>query len=222
MRTFIIIYFVILVISCKKENEELVTTIEGTVINTGSKEPIDSVMVVAVDGVSNYDPFFGSSDNPGTGKYVIKYTDKYGKFKLSIKGNYPCIFLEKTGYEFVVFTQGSSDNYKSYTAGQIYKDEVLELWAEAFFKPIFIKLDCTPFDSIYIDEGNSIPVGFQKTTFLFKGCDPIDRWPAKAALGIGDKYFHYWIKFQTHSIWNEKIDSVFIKSFTTFNDTIYF
>lgn len=195
-----------------KEDEKAVTTIQGTVVNIGSKEPVDSVMVVAVDGANNEKA------------QVIKYTDTRGKFNVSIEGNNPCIYLVKEGYRFVVFSEGhgSSENFKAFAAGETFNNEVLELWADAYFKPIFVKKDCNPSDSTYIDEGNNIPLGFQKTTFLIQGCEPIDRWSINGTKGIGDTYFHYWIKYQIQGVWNERIDSVYIPSFTTYTDTIYY
>lgn len=173
MRNALIILFLLLLFSCKKEDETLVTTIEGIVVNTGSKEPVDSVKVIAVDGVSNYDPFFGSSDNPGTGKYVILYTNKQGKFSVSIKGNYPCIFLVKDGYRFVVFTYGSSENYKTYVAGKTYKNEFLSMVATAYFNPVIRGFSCLPDDSVYIDAGTDIPpMRFLKSENCFFGNGP--------------------------------------------------
>jgi hypothetical protein len=38
----------------------------------------------------------------------------------------------------------------------------------------------------------------------------------------GDFYYPYWMKYQIRGVWQQKIDSVFIKSFTTYTDTIYY
>jgi len=41
-------------------------------------------------------------------------------------------------------------------------------------------------------------------------------------LVIGDFFNPYWIKYQIDGQWKEKIDSVYVKSFETFTDTIYY
>jgi hypothetical protein len=222
MRFIIFMLFLSVLFSCKKENETPITTIEDKVINTGSKEPIDSVKVIAVDGVSTYDAFFGTSNNSGSGRYVITYTDINGKFNVSIKGNSPCIFLVKDGYRFVVFTYGSSENYKSYIAGNKYKNEVLELWADAYFKGVFKGLSCLITDSVYFDEGNFVESleNLRSRNIWWFGNGPFS--PYYAWKGIGDKYFSYWMRYQVKGIWQVRLDSVFIKSFTTYTDTIYY
>lgn len=221
MRIILFILFLSVLFACKKEDETPVTSIEGTVINIGSKMPVDSVEVIAVDGVSTYDTFFGTSNNSGSGRYVITYTDTNGKFNVNIKGNYPCIFLVKDGYRFVVFTYGSSENYKSYSAGKDYKNEILELWADAFFNPVLQGLSCISSDSILFDViYQNTKVGFNR---LYYGNGPNKYYEdSKGYKTIGDKYTGFWIKYQTKGVWHERLDSVFIKSFTTYTDTIYY
>jgi hypothetical protein len=224
MRYILIILFLSTLFACKKDDKTLIdTTIEGIVINTGSRKPVYNVKVIAVNGVSTYDTFLGTNDNSGSVIYAITYTDSNGKFSVTVKGNYPCIFLEKTGYRFVVFTYGSSDNYKSYIAGKTYKNEILELWADAYFNPVFKGLSCINTDSVYFDEGKCIPLAFTKTTYINYGNGPFSNYAgSKGWKGIGDKYFSYWMKYQIHRVWHERIDSVLIKSFTTYSDTIYY
>lgn len=44
----------------------------------------------------------------------------------------------------------------------------------------------------------------------------------KGLYANGDFYYHYWMKYQVHGVWKERLDSVFIKSFTTYTDTIFY
>jgi hypothetical protein len=221
MKNALIIILLVFLSSCKKNPAPVITTIEGTVINIGSKQPIDSVKVTVVDGRSGSDSFFGSSKTSGTGKTVVKYTGTDGKFSISIEGISPVLYLDKTGYEFVYFREGSSDSFKEYLPGKKYTNEILDLWADAYFKGVFKGKLCIVSDSVYFDEGEKIPLAFSKTTYLHFGNGPFGLID-KGWKGIGDKYFSYWMKYQIQGKWNQKIDSVYIKSFTIYTDTIYY
>jgi hypothetical protein len=220
-------YFIIffLFLGCCNKDDAPVTTIEGKVINAGTKQPIDSVKVIAVDGKSTYDSFFGTSNRTGSGRYEITYTNTKGYFVISIKGNSPCVFLIKDGYEFIVFSEGhgSSDNYKCYFAGKEYNNETLELWARANFNPILKGKNCISTDSICFGDGIIIPGNYLlKNEFRGYGNGPIHPYGGNGLSAFGDFYYHYWMKYQIQGIWHKRIDSVYIKSFTTYTDTIYY
>ncbi len=220
------LFFLLSLCGCKKENNLPITTIEGKVINAGSKQPVDSVKVIAVDGVTTYNNFFGTTTSTSSGRYEITYTNAKGEFNISIRGNSPCIFLAKSGYQFVVVTYGSSDNYKSYNAGKTYNNEILGLWAQAHFNGSFICSNCTSTDTsvIGVDEGNHIPLSWIKIGFVYKGKGPhFGDINSKGLSEFGDSYTPYWIVYQIKGVWQPAlIDSVFIKSFTTYTDTIYY
>jgi hypothetical protein len=224
MKNALIIILLVFLSSCKKNPAPVITTIEGTVINIGSKQPIDSVKVTVVDGRSGSDSFFGSSKTSGTGKTVVKYTGTDGKFSISIEGSSPVLYLEKTGYEFVYFREGSSDSFKEYNPGKKYTNEILELWANAYFNPILKGINCQSNDTVLFDVMfyNSLERAGFEHQYLGNGPFKYMEWDANGYPGIGDKYLRYWFKYQIQGIWRAKIDSVFIKSFTTYTDTIYY
>lgn len=213
MKYVAIIMSLILLFACKKD-DKTITTVQGTVINIGSKEPVDSVMVVALDGANNEKA------------QVIKYTDTNGKFIVNIEGNNPCIYLVKDGYRFVVFSEGygSSDNFKSFMPGGNYKNEVLELWADSYFKPI-LKSKNQPYDDDnlwIVSLPYFIPSKYDiyEEMYHFIGLGPFLYDDYHGA--IGDMYKKFKIKLTRKGKTVEHMDSVYVKSLTTYTDTIYY
>jgi len=206
---------------CKKEKQ--FTYIEGIVINTGSKQPIDSVLVSLHDGLGS-SVLLGGGQTVGSENTVTTYTDKNGHFKISILADAPFLWLSKNGYRFVqVAPSGTlSTDPKSYLSGSNNSNQVLTLWANAYFQGIFKGRSSLPTDSIYFDEASQkVSLDWLRSRNHWNfGNGPFG--PPYPFLEIGDKYFSYWIEYQIHGVWHQKIDSVYIKSFTTYRDTIYF
>jgi len=226
MKNVLYIILLIFLASCKKNSTPVITTIEGTVINTGSRQPIDSVKVTVVDGRSGGDSFFGNIKTSGSGKIIVKYTGTDGKFSISIEGTSPVLYLEKTGYEFVVFSAGygSSDYFKSYKAGEKYKNEVLELWADSYFKPILKSKD-QPYDDdnlwiVSLPYFTESKYDIYEDMYHFVGKGPFLYNDYNGA--IGDMYKKFKIKLIRNGITTEHKDSVFVKSLSTYTDTIYY
>jgi len=214
MKTIIQLLICLLIFSsCKKEEPE--TTISGIVVNYGTLKPIDSVMVTVVSGAGN--GTFGSTK--GSGSEISTYTDHLGKFSVSIKGENLFLYLKKDKYRYDEEIFGA---YKSYTAGKDYLNEILKFKAKSFFNPVFIFKSCKITDSIYLNIGSSIPNAYQKTIYLNYGEKPFQPFGGIGMLVIGDFFNPYWIKYQIDGQWKEKIDSVYVKSFETFTDTIYY
>ena len=200
--------------SCKKEVPE--TTISGIVVNYGTLQPIDSMLVTVISGAGK--GTFG--DTKGSGSEVSVYTDMNGKFTVTIKGDNLFLYMKKERYRYDDEIFGA---YKSYTAGRVYSNEVLKLNAYAIFDGYFYCPSCLDTDSSYLidddyikngkitgGEGNELHIG--KGVFNFRG-------------GIipGDTYFGYGILHQTQGVWQPlKMDSVYVKSFETYTDTIYY
>lgn len=210
-----ILFLLTILLSCKKETS--LTIIEGKVINAGSKIPIDSVLVTLQDGI-------GSANTIGSHQSTTTYTDKDGYFKISMKCEAPFLWLTKKGYEFVVMNEGAGQSVKGYYPG-LHKNEILGLWAQAYFNASFIGLNCTSTDTSVIgaDEGNHVPLAWIKIGIVFTGKGPhFGNLSNNGLYAWGDKYFPYWIVYQIQGTWHEKVDSVYIKSFTTYTDTIYY
>jgi len=219
MRTCTLLIPVIILVlyaGCKKN---LVTTIEGQVVNFGSKQPIDSVKVIFNDGWIN-----GGASSSGNRDFA--YTDANGHFKITTEVGTPFLYLSKRGYEFVVPSSGSSDDTKYFAPGRYYNVE-LDLRAVAYFQGVFKGKSSLRNDSVYFDRASErwvtqeISLGWLRKrnhwNFGNGPFSPISEWPV-----IGDAYFSYWLEYQVQGVWHERIDSVYIKSFTTYRDTIYF
>ena len=208
--------FLITFVGCTKEIPE--TIIEGKVINAGSKQPVDSVLVTLQDGVNGGDSFFGSSNTAGSKTQQNTYTNKDGAFKISIKSNSPYLSLTKIGYEFIVMDGGAGQSIKYYQSGKVYSNEILGIWASAYFNPILKGKNCTAKDSICFGDG------IFSNFFSLRGYGngPLKPYGGKGLSAFGDAFFRYWIKSQIRGTWHERIDSVYIKSFTTYTDTIYY
>jgi hypothetical protein len=216
-----IIFFILALVGCEKEVP--LTSIEGKVINSGSKTPIDSVLVTLQDGVGSSGVFsLGSSNTKGSGLYTTTYTNKEGSFKISLKCDKPALSLTKKGYEFVILNGGSGQSIKGYNPGN-YTNEILGLWAQAYFSPIIKGKNCIQSDSICFGDGITIPsFYFLRNQLRGYGNGPIKPYADNGLSAFGDKYYPYWIKYQIKGVWHQKIDSAFIKSFSTYIDTIYY
>ena len=219
MKNIILVGLILCLVACLKDNET--TTIDGHVINVGSKQPIDSVQVFLRFGSPYGSSFIGGSTG-GNGHYVSTLTDKNGYFKISLTGEELNLYLSKAGYRFVVFSidSGTSNGFKYYNSGQNYSNEVLQLWADCYFKAVFQGKNSIDSDSIYFGEGDFINYSKMMNPYGY-GNGPFSPY-GQGYKGIGDKYFKYWMKYQIKGIWHERIDAVFIKSFTTYTDTIYY
>jgi hypothetical protein len=220
MKTFIYIVslLILVLLSCKKE---YTTTVIGTVINSGSRQPIDSVLVVLQDGIAG-DGFLGDGKTTGNGSTTSTYTDASGRFKITLEGESPFFYAKKSRYNFVNPRDGSHEITGLGKGGNY--DFTVEMDAEAHFNPNIKGINSVFSDSVFIDSGVTIPSMYilSNMVVLFgngphKFCNKCEGLFAK-----GDHFYSYWMKYQIKGIWKQKIDSVYIKSFTTFTDTIYY
>ena len=78
----IILFGMLFISACEKKVRTTTTIVSGTVINAGSKQPIDSVKVTLLDGVSTAGEI--NSGNTTSGNKNVAYTDKEGKFRVEI------------------------------------------------------------------------------------------------------------------------------------------
>ncbi len=217
MKTILnIIVCMTLLAGCEKEEPE--TTISGVVVNYGTLKPIDSVLVTVISGAGK--GTFG--DTKGSGNEVSVYTDKDGKFTINIKGDNLFLYLRKDKYWYDEEIFGA---YKSYTAGTTNTNELFKLKAISYFEGLFYCKDCLATDSVYLIDGfyinNGVVTGGMGNE-LHIGNGPFD-YGFRRRIREGDCYFEFGIKSQKKGIWQPLIiDSVYIKSFETFTDTIYY
>jgi hypothetical protein len=216
----VFLFAVFFLASCGKKKYHTVVT--GKVINYGSKEPVAGVRVVLADGIATGGVNVGSTSSDAKSE---TFTDINGEFNIELTGNHiTYLYLFKEGYSFSYSDGGASIGMRPYSAGSVNKNQVLELKAEAFFDGKFKILNGSKEDSLKIkvlefdhNLGYYIENGFKRER------DGVDHVYFHVPLILaGHTYFIYEADLKKNGHWNSKIDSVFIKSFETFKDTIYF
>jgi hypothetical protein len=219
MKTQLMISILLLftIIGCKKDNT---TTVEGTIVNSGTKEPLDSVMVVLQDGIAAGGAL-GGGNTVGNGSRVTTYTKANGYFKISIQSESPFLGIKKDRYS----TDIGMESFKS---GGNYSVR-LEMDAEAYFQPILKSKDGgTTDDIVKFLDGYTYPIwaDFEQygssTSEKFYGKGPFSLYHTSSPNAKGDIYRTFKIGLWRNNDVIIKIDSVYIKSFTTFKDTIYY
>ncbi len=205
----------LLVIAASCEKKERTTVVSGTVINAFSNQPIDSVKVSLLDGVSTAGEIIPG--NTSSGLSNVAYTNKEGKFKVQITGEYE---------PFLAF---SKQDYKAPNGGLIQNvdwgsntnDYVCKMIAKAWFNPVL-----APKESFL--SGSICPAKIPDIYCFDLPHSPSQaperfEWDGHYGWGAnGDTYRWYILKFNRNGDYIEVIDSVYIKSLETYTDTIYF
>lgn len=208
------------------------TIIEGKVINWGSKQPIDSVLVVLKDGVASGGGWVSIGNGGGTSsdKQNATYTNKLGEFKVELIGeNQAVLYLSKINYSFTTPEGG----IKGYANG-LFKNEVLEMKAVAYFNPFFkAKTKTSNSDTLIIEilshnksadeiaSGKRYGITGFAATFIGSGSFRYSDGTSPF-LSVGDSYQPFSVTLKQRGVTKTGIDSVFIKSLETYKDTVYY
>lgn len=215
-----IFIFGVILFSCT--DNEHTTLVSGIVRNYGSKEPIDSVRVELKDGVgaSGFSVLPASTD-----KKNIAYTDSEGRFDLELSGEYTAfISIGKAGYEF------TNIEIKPYSPGE-HVNQILEMYAYTLFHPVLVSREPSfPDDQIKFEfispalyKGYHVYDLTWVNSFsdTFEGIGPHQR-ERSFDYSIGDTYQPYRISLTREGETRVFLDSVYVKSFETYRDTIYY
>ena len=239
-RLILIVAILLTLSSCM--DDEFTTTVSGKVVNFGSREPVEGAYVYLKDGVGSSGPIIYDG-NTSSDKRSEVLTDANGEFTVSLTGEHAAYLgvVGPEGYqEFIIAEGGAAVGVKSYGFGGNYENQVLELKAEAGFNPLFVNTILgQPTDSLIIlyqdirrdlpanqikrrlNSGwNTLYVGQQASRFI--SADNPEELNKPVAPTTGDTYTPYQIAYTRNGQWVTKIDSVYIKSFETFTDTIYY
>lgn len=226
---FSIILAILIFTGCKKN---YTTIVEGTTINFGNKEPIDSVRVRLQDGVANYSQW-GASGATSSLEENIVYSDKNGKFRVSIEGRYvPYLSVGKEGYTYEYANEGAKVGIRGFKLGEHHTDVVMEMKSIAYFKPILAsKLPTYENDTLVFEKLSvtsremwdkfELPVNLPN---YYYGKGPF-RFPLNENYDYqitGDVYKPYRLILKRNGIQRMVLDSVYIKGHTTFTDTLYY
>ena len=205
---FILIISFAAVASCKKDKYN--TIVSGKVIHSGTKLPIEGVTVVIANEVSFTPSHSDSSVTDANGNFSIELPNENGAW----------IHLRKVGYTFHYSSLNNVVGYLTSYPNGVTNNVVLEMYSEAIFKPILVGYSPTPNDSLF----------FERLTYTkdhngrmraYTGEGPFVPYD-NGGLIRGDVYTYYWLKYKSTGNWKESIDSVYVKAFETFTDTIYY
>src|SRR5690554_372471 len=228
----ILLMIIVTILSCKKKEGDYI--VEGKIINAGSKEPIDSVSITLRGGYPyNSGPFLqGMNDDPANDNYASTYTDKNGYFKLIIEDERQAyITWYKEGYNHGIVTKNGKELYNNNDVVSIspYGKHfvTIEYEAECSFFPIFKKLGNNSIDDtlkVYVNSDyREYPREFDEyPDASFSGISPFEYKHNLFYFSAGDTYFYYKLEYTDNSTWKTKIDSVYVESFETYTDTIYY
>lgn len=218
--------------ACWPEPEEKTTIVEGIVVNSGTKKPVEGALVSLLDGASFSSGPFGIDADLSSGKVNRVETDKNGAFRVEITGVYEAfLVVSKKRYSFEHIIEGSTQGNRPFTEG-LHENIVLEMDAEAFFAPVLkSKVRVREGDWVSIEPSFYNDNGVYSRTGHIRECygkDICDLYylvlfsEYRPHISKGDKYLLYQLKYRRDSVAYEKIDSVYIKSFETYRDTIYY
>lgn len=210
----------IVLLSCKKD-EAPRTIAEGHIYHSGTKMPLDSVKVYLYDGVGHSSGWFDlGGKSKGSNSIDSTTTDSNGFFHLELDGDEPVLYPYKRGYSFEYAMGGAAIGIVPLKTGEN-KNLRFELDAWANLNPWFFGTKSLYNDTLIFDvlSNTGVSEGWDHT-FIGQGPNKyssFDGYPMK-----GDTYKVYRLKFQVKGVWHEKIDSVYVPSFTTYNDTIFY
>jgi len=218
IKLIIFLLFILSFHSCKKD-KQYTTYCAGRVISASS-QPIEGVTILMVDS----DPEYGISAN-NISKTTL--TDKNGNFSLSITGNANTVTLipSKSGYLEYQNPKYTSQNvnYMVFNSGANYSNLSIELDASAYFNPYLMSTVPNTYNDTLIV--NVISYSYPETSdygaLYFYGKGPFELSTVDL-YAIGDRYRKFKLQFTRNQQWVTKRDSVYIKAFTTYRDTIYY
>jgi hypothetical protein len=216
--------------SCEKNKDNGDFIVEGRVINIGSGEPIENVLVILYGGNPLSNPLMpGFNDNPPSGNNDTAYSDSNGKFYLKVKDESAAYLgWRKDGYKNgnIVWysndfkTKLSERGNKFFEPG--HKEIIINYEAECTFNPIFKKMGINSENDTLILSVASYhyPNAFVKHK-TYTGLSPFNL-DNDYGYCSGDEYYYYKLEYKDSGIWKTIIDSVYVESFETYSDTIYY
>jgi len=230
MTTIFICISILIFQSCEKNKDRGDFIVEGKVINIGSDEPIDSVLVILYGGNPLSNPLMpGFNDNPPSRNNDTAYSDSNGEFYLKVKDE-SAAFLgwRKDGYKNgnIVWyldnfeTKSNEEGNKFFNPGT--KNIMIEYEAKCTFNPVFKKNGANSENDTLIVSITDYkhPNSFSnQRTYVGQSPFIFDR---DRGYCVGSEFFYYKLVFTDLGIWKIKIDSIYVESFETYSDTIYY
>jgi hypothetical protein len=222
MRIGITAFLFMVLIACGEE--EYVTTVNGTVINFGSRQPMVGAKVTLTDGIGA--DWLMSGFSTSSSGYSVAYTDVQGKFSITLKGKHQAAFsVGMTDCEYDPdWSDGVSIGVRGFSPG-VHDNVICELRAYAWFNATLQAKPGATADSLKVSllwyDILQSGRGFDGQDFTGPGpfrYSSLD----KGMLVIGDRFLRYELKVHRNNAWTSTIDSVYIKSFDRFDGVILF
>ncbi|MEJ0031616.1 MAG: hypothetical protein WDO15_15125 [Bacteroidota bacterium] len=222
MKTGFAAFLFIVLIAC--DQPEHVTTVNGTVINFGSRQPMAGARVTLTDGVGG--DWLLPGANTSSSAFSQIYTDSLGKFSISLKGKYQAslsVGMKDCEYD-PNWSDGISIGVRGLAPGT-HDDVICELRAYAWFNATFQEKPGPTADSLEVNllwydilQSGRGPFGQ-----IFTGAGPFRFMSIdKGWIVIGDRFLRYELKVRRNEVWTSTIDSVYIKSFDAFDGVIFY
>lgn len=211
---YLLVLSVFIAFSCQKEDYY---SIKGRVLNGGSGKPIEHVCLILYGNNSSQVPFLSDikDDNYG-GNIDTTYSDENGYFELFVKA--------ESG--FTPYIKAAKDGYFEFRQ----EGNTMLGYANCWFLPTFVKKqnasdnDCVRLyvTTKYFSPKNST-VSFKKIPIVeHMGKSPFTIDPSEKLYCYGDSYLYYKLECSNNDSSWFLIDSVFLSSFETYTDTIYY
>jgi hypothetical protein len=203
--------------SCK-DDDNTITIAEGYIYHSGTKKPLEGVSIYIYDGL----PY----SNKGSSNRDSTLTNSSGFFHLEIEAEEPVLFPYKAGYSFEYVIGGAVIGIVPLNVGEN-KNLRFELEAPAYFDPIFVNKYLNILDTLkfldYAISSYNLKYGIGASGYIeHVGFEPFSPYKNYPRLSKGDKYHLYIIEVTRIGNKLTKIDSVYIPSFTTWADTIWY
>ena len=177
-----------------------------------------------IDGIGSYQTPSVGAMNYNSGIYKTTYTDKNGHFNITLKGTFPGVSVTpiKDSCEYYQPNESSMPSI-SYDAGGNYTNQILLLKADASFSPIFkSKVPSSNSDTLKVLDlyfYSGITIWLPDCIYIGKGPFILYYYPQDA---MGNTYRYFRMSIYRGGQLQIKTDSVYIKGFTVFKDTIYY
>lgn len=192
-------------------------TMKGKVVDAGNGLPIENVRLVLHGGISRRTPFLKDVvDDNYSGNNDTAYTNEKGEFELQVREDSRLASLQIDKKEYFEFQEISENTILGY--------------AECGFNPVLIKKGenkstdtlLVYFQTKYWRTDEKVVPFNSNYSFKFVGESPFKPDTRFSVNCYGNSYVYYKFVSIDKTGRKELIDSVFIKSFETVTDTLYY
>jgi hypothetical protein len=218
---FLAIAILLLVWGCSKTET---STVNGRVINAGTKKGIEGIKVFLRDGVAS-NSILGLGGETSSDAESMALTDENGAFSLTIEGNFGAQLSAAGTDKYLWYTtnrQNSVSGHLISVPEGTTNNVVIEMRAESYF-------DVTIQNTQSTDSRDYNEIDF------YTYDDPIhrahltnerdwfgDRQFSTIKSTVGDKWLRYQLRFFVEGNETRLVDSVYVPSFDTVFKTIYY